>query len=459
MTSAPVPVSTQEWIEVGAAALVALTFIATGVALVALRPTRATWSFLLLATGYPIVQLGALRTIVPVDLLDFDAAALGVALAMTVWGAVSFTTSFPDLLPDALTRRYARILYAAASVLGVLFFVTYAGFTGPSRYTVFQIYEAVLIATLLGLIALILFQNTRDSTQRARRRWLLAGSLAGIGGIVLDVGLRLLHVPGFRGSLFDVLLALSPVTLPVSVAYAVLKQRVIDVRFAINRALVFGAFTSILVIVFSFAEFLITKLEAGRLAEHLELIAAIVVGFTFNLAHHRIEGYFERIFFRAQHEAAARLRRVASAIPHAEDATTATVYRRDADGDFLRVAGIGWEGAPETVSFADPLIAFLASESGPLDLDPRNWPALANVPDADRPLVAVPIALRNVVMGFACYGSQKSGEAFDPEERRLLAELASAAAAAYVHLTAESLRREVTMLRGALDARGLFSSP
>jgi len=476
MTSAPVPVSTQEWIEVGAAALVALTFIATGVALVALRPTRATWSFLLLATGYPIVQLGALRTIVPVDLLDFDAAALGVALAMTVWGAVSFTTSFPDLLPDALTRRYARILYAAASVLGVLFFVTYAGFTGPSRYTVFQIYEAVLIATLLGLIALILFQNTRDSTQRARRRWLLAGSLAGIGGIVLDVGLRLLHVPGFRGSLFDVLLALSPVTLPVSVAYAVLKQRVIDVRFAINRALVFGAFTSILVIVFSFAEFLITKLEAGRLAEHLELIAAIVVGFTFNLAHHRIEGYFERIFFRAQHEAAARLRRVASAIPHAEDATTvdalltrepleafdlasATVYRRDADGDFLRVAGIGWEGAPETASFADPLIAFLASESGPLDLDPRNWPALANVPDADRPLVAVPIALRNVVMGFACYGSQKSGEAFDPEERRLLAELASAAAAAYVHLTAESLRREVTMLRGALDARGLFSSP
>jgi ABC-type amino acid transport substrate-binding protein len=147
MTSAPVPVSTQEWIEVGAAALVALTFIATGVALVALRPTRATWSFLLLATGYPIVQLGALRTIVPVDLLDFDAAALGVALAMTVWGAVSFTTSFPDLLPDALTRRYARILYAAASVLGVLFFVTYAGFTGPSRYTVFQIYEAVLIGT------------------------------------------------------------------------------------------------------------------------------------------------------------------------------------------------------------------------------------------------------------------------------------------------------------------------
>ena len=301
----------------------------------------------------------------------------------------------------------------------------------------------------------------------------MVGALTGIAGVLLGVALRLARVPGFSGSLVDVLLALSPVVMPLSVAYAVLRQRVIDVRFAINRALVYGAFTSVLVIVFSFAEFLVGKLESGRIAQNIELIAAIVVGFSFNLLHKRVEEYFERIFFRAQHEAAARLQRVAAAIPYAEAAETvdgflvreplealhlvsATLYRREDDGDFQMVADLGWPLAPARIPASDPLVAYLSSEGDVLDLDARTWAEAARGETA--PIVAVPISVRNVVSGFVCYGPSANGETFDPDERRLLRDLARAAAAAYAHLTAAALRREVAYLRGALEARGTFSS-
>jgi hypothetical protein len=322
ITSASAPVTPQAWTEEIAATLVTLAFVGVGVTLVLLRPTRATWSFLFLATGYPIVQLGSSRAVLPVSLLDADAVALGIAMTMAVGGSVSFMTSFPDEAQGVQTRRFVPLLYAGALALGILFFLTYANFTGPARYTIFSIYEAGLIATLAGLIALILSDRPRDPEARARGRWMLAGSIAAIGGVTLGIALRLAQIPGFRGSVLDVVLGLSPGVMPISVAYAVLKQRVIDVRFAINRALVFGAFTSVLVVVFSFAEFVLGKIEEGRVAQDLELIAAIVVGFTFDLAHKRVEGYFERVFFRSQHEAAARLRRVVAAIPYAETAET-----------------------------------------------------------------------------------------------------------------------------------------
>jgi len=475
VTSASAPPSPQAWSEEIAATLVTLAFVGVGVGLVLLRPTRATWSFLFLATGYPIVQLGSLRAILPVSLLDADAAALGIAMTMTLCGTVAFITGFPDQARGARTRRYAPLLYASAVGLGVLFFVTYATFTGSARYAIFRLYEAGLIATLAGLVALILGDRPRDPGDRARGRWVLAGSVVAIGGVALGIALRLAQIPGFRGSALDVVLGLAPGLLPVSVAYAVLKQRVIDVRFAINRALVFGAFTSVLVVVFSFAEFVLGKIEEGRVAQDLELIAAIVVGFSFNLAHKRIEGSFERVFFRSQHEAAARLRRVSLAIPHAEDAGTvdrlltrepaeafdlvsATIYRRENEGDFRRVAGIGWRFAPEQVSAATPLVAFLSSELWALELDGRVWNAAGRLDDAERPILAVPIAMRNVLIGFACYGPQRSGEAFDPAERQLLYELAGAAAGAYVHLAADALRREVASLRATLASRRALSS-
>jgi hypothetical protein len=475
ITSEAALVPASEWAKVIAAMLVTFAFVGVGVALVLLRPTRATWSFFFLATGYPIVQFDWLRQFFPPALLELDAASQGLALAVTLWGALSFAATFPDDEPAPESRRYTRPLTAAAFALGGLLFLDNSDFAGALRFPIFLAYQVGLIAMLIGLLAVNVLRRPRDPELRARGRWLLAGSIASLGGVAASVVLRLAGGLQFNGSTAQFVLALSPVLLPISVAYAVLRQRVIDVRFALNRALVFGAFTSVLVVAFSLAEFVVGKFESGRIAQNIELIAAIVVGFSFNLAHRRVEGYFERIFFRSQHEAAARLRRVIAAVPHAEAAETidgflvreplealqlvsATLYRRfEGKGDFRKVAGIGSERAPATVSAAAPLVAFLSAERGPLDLDQTFWPDAND--DARAPILAVPVALRNVVLGFACYGPGSSGEAFDPTERKLLGDLAAAAAVAYAHLGVEELHRELAAMRAALALRGIVPSP
>ena len=474
ITSEPAPVPASEWAKVTAASLVTLVFAGVGIALVLVRPTRATWSFFFLATCYPIVQFGWLSQFLPPSWRLADALGQGFALALMLWGAVSFSTTFPDDEPAADDRRVTRPLTVAAIVLGVLFFLVNAEFVGPARLPIFLSYQFGLIALLVALMTVIVRRRPSDPELRARGRWLLAGSIAAIGSGALGVVLRLLLGPSFYDSTWSFVIALSPVLLPISVAYAVLRQRVIDVRFAINRALVFGAFTSVLVVAFSLAEFVVGKFESGRIAQNVELVAAIAVGFTFNLAHQRVEEYFERIFFRSQHEAASRLRRVIAAVPHAEAAetidgflvrepldalrlTSATLYRRFDGGDFRNVASLGWERAPATVSAAEPLVAFLSAERGPLDLDDAAWPQAADDPHA--PILAVPVAVRNVVLGFACYGPGSSGEAFDPAERDLLADLAAAAAVAYAQLGVEELRRELASARAALALRGAVPSP
>jgi hypothetical protein len=475
VTSAPDSVPLGVVVAEFGVVLETLVFIGIGTALVVLRPTLATWSFFLLSVGYPIVQFGQLRRFLDPAFLDADAVALGVSLALTLWGAVSFWLDFPDDAPPRAVVRLIRLLQAAALATGALFAAVYLSFTEAHRHDVVQGYEALLIAYLIVNVVVIVARQPAEPEARARVRWVVAGAIASIGGLALETGLRLLRVPGFDNSLLDVLLALAPVLMPLSVAYAVLRQRVIDVRFAINRALVYGAFTTVLVGAFSLAEFLVGKLESGHVAQNIEVIAAIAVGFSFNLLHRRVEAYFERIFFRSQHEAAARLRRVIAAVPYAETPetvdgflvrepleayalTSATLYRRREEaGDFARVASVGWNAAPATVAASEPLVAFLSAQRDPLDLDAGVWSA-ANSGDG-APILAVPVAVRGMTSGFVCYGPSTSGEAFDPDERRLLRELAAAAAAAYTHLTAVELRREVERLRIALEARGVSLAP
>ena len=274
----------------------------------------------------------------------------------------------------------------------------------------------------------------------------------------------------FAGTPLDLVLTVAMVAIPIAVAYAVLRHRVIDVRFVMNRALVYGLLTSSIVVAFSLIEWIVgKKLESQRLAQIFELIGALAIGFWFSLVHRRVERFAEGIFFRSQRRAAQRLARATAAVHHAGAAeavdhfvtdepaeaynlTSAAMFRRADDADLVRVTNRSWP--PETLArllAIDPLIAHLVHQRGPLDLDEIAWhePALPSGPA--RPILAVPIIIRDRLFGVAFYGEHASHEAFDPDELSRLRDLAVAAAAAYDHLEAEALRREVAELRAQLE--------
>jgi hypothetical protein len=468
LTSEAVPAAASAWFAPLARLLEGLIFVSIGAALVLLRPTNVTWGFFLLAAGYPIVTFGSLDALLSRAWHDAYACLIGLVLGLTIWGGGVFTARFPTGEADLWGRRYERSLLLGAPLAGALLATGNFYALTAYRLPLLEAYQALTIVCVVGAIAVLAARGPGDRAERARSLWVLVGSVTGLSALALNLMLLSLGVPGFAGSPLAIVLPLALVLLPLSVAYAVLRHRVIDVRFALNRALVYGFFTSALVIAFSLIEFFVGKLESGRLAQYVELGLAVVVGFSFNLVHKKVEDAFERFFFRRQHAAEQRMRRIVAAVPHAEGSATvddfltrepmqayalgsAALFRRGADAAFHRTVALGWpEHALERLPAGDPLIAYLAAERDLIDLDSIHWSA-PNLPGGrERPFVALPIAAHNVLIGLAFFGERRNGETLDPDERAMLRQLASAAAAAYDHLDAEAMRLEVAQLRGAL---------
>ncbi len=466
-----VAVKPSDWFGLVAGFIVTCVFVGIATALVMLKPTATTWGFFFFACGYSIVQFGALQAMLPPPWSNVHAALLGFAILLTIGGAARFTARFPDEPLTGVSALYERALFAAAPIMGILYALTLT-LGGELRLEVLRIYFVLLLLILVAAIALILWKQRSDSASgRARGRWVLAGSAIGIGALIVDFTLHLRGIPGFPGSPLDVALGLVIVVIPISVAYAVLREHVIDVRFAINRALVYGTFTSLLVLAFTAIEWFIGKeLSDERVAGYVEVAAALAIGFWFNLLHKRIERFFDRIFFRQQHSAERHLARVASATPHAPSIeavdrflidepakayrlVSTAFFRRNDDGEFVLVASDGWpDDALTRIRADDPLPIYLAAEDNAIDLDEIDWAPPGLPSGAAHPLVAVPVSVRHRLIGIALYSATENGEALDPDQRRMLERLATAAAAAYDHLEAEKLRRELELLRDEIVA-------
>jgi hypothetical protein len=476
MTAKPSPGVPSDLVAEALAIVVTLIFVGIAAALVLMRPTIVTWSFLLFASGYSIVQFGSLHGMLLPPWTGIHAASTSIALAAAVWGGGMFLSRFPDGTQASVGRWYDLFLAAAAVTLGVLFYELFGDYAARNT-ALGKIYLSLMIVTMAVSIALMLVRYQQGGPERARGRWVMLGSAVSLGALILDFALRLKQVPNFNNSPLDLTLSTALVLIPISVAYAILRHRVIDVNFVISRALIYGAMTSALVIMFSLVEFFIgKKLAAGGVAAFIEVAGALTVGFWFNFIHARVERFFESIFFQAQHRAEQHLARVAAAIPHAAAAatvdgfvtaepatayrlTSAALFRNNGRKEFVRVAAVGWPSeATETLLESDPLVAFLSAKRETLDLEDVGWTAPGMPTGNARPVVAAPIGVRDRLKAITLYGAHQSGEALDPDERRMLLDLANAASSAYDHLEAEALREEVAALRMQLGPPQASSS-
>jgi hypothetical protein len=72
--------------------------------------------------------------------------------------------------------------------------------------------------------------------------------------------------------------------------------------------------------------------------------------------------------------------------------------------------------------------------------------------EAAAPIIAFPLLVRHQLEGLALYGVHVTGEDVDPDEIRSISNLTTQAAAAYDHLEAAMLRRQVDALTKRLAA-------
>ncbi|HZV85488.1 MAG TPA: hypothetical protein VFF48_10930, partial [Brevundimonas sp.] len=232
--------------------------------------------------------------------------------------------------------------------------------------------------------------------------------------------------------------------------YAALRHRVVDLGFAVNRTLVFGALSTTLLFAFFFLEWGAEQIIPADMRE-ASLLASAGIAFGLFLVFHKVRDLVEKtveaLFFRQWRNRETELRRFVRqsafitrpealrnlavlAFSRFTDGAPVALYRREGDG-YARVGG-EVPGMAEVIDADTPPFVRLRAELDPAEEDLPTGAALI-----------LPLVQRKDLTGFFVLGPKPSGELYRPDERETLAD-----AAARIGLDLHALRVE------ALEAEG-----
>ncbi len=386
-------------------------------------------------------------------------------------------------LPPQL-RRATRIACAAMIALTTLFFEVHdiplmlRGASVPLVLS--EVIPAVCSFIVFGLTLLVLFVGYRRAAhqERLRIRWILwSTALLGITGIIFVTMNTARHPYVLQGLIIAQGVAL------VGYLYAVLRTRLIDVGFVIDRALVFGLLTALVFGTFSILEETLHQFAVSdKFGWTLQALAALVLALVLSPLHRRLESWIEQIFFRSQRLALLALERLARECPFVEreahllamtverlqpHCAAVAVYLR-AGSTYRRGTAYGgpW---PDAVDADDPVFVTLRATHETATLAAHSSGLGAEG-------LALPMTVAESVLG-ALVCRPRDGEQFAPEIRAALANVAHHLGMAiiglrhreHVRLVADvaagridpdaARRCAITLLEGELPRASLGASP
>ncbi|HWE47882.1 MAG TPA: hypothetical protein VG407_17825 [Caulobacteraceae bacterium] len=216
---------------------------------------------------------------------------------------------------------------------------------------------------------------------------------------------------------------------PILFSYAILHHKVFDLGFALNRTLVYGVVSAILLAAFGLIEWAVDHFVPIEGREKNALIdAAIAVGvfLTFHRVRDKVEHVIENLFFQRWQKAEAALRQFVKEAPFFSEAPALTAAFVQAVSDYA-------EGAPAAVYLAEGsgyarACGEVAGVPARLETDLRPLVSLRADPKAielhddtlDAALIA-PMVNRNEVIGLLLLGQKPSGHSLRPDEVELIA--------------------------------------
>jgi len=369
-----------------------------------------------------------------------------------------------------ITGRRLQVLRYVVPVVTLLL-LTGAVLPGWVPGSVLLYSLAQWIATLCFIGAIVVFAITYKhgtGPERARLSWVMIAALVAFGGKWL---VDLLWEMGFSSTDWVLLSNLGyslQILFVLAVAYAVVKHRVIDVRFFLSRTLVFSVLTLLLVFVLRSIDWFLTVIIAGeRYAVLLEFAAAVGLGLVLHGLQTRLEHFAGRWLFRSRYVAGQRLRRVCAGLVHAEsmepvcdmvvnesaealNLASCALFLRDESGWFLRRAAVGWNVELLRISPDDPTILELKGSFAPLRLRDVRDDLFDGFDDERKPVLALAIHARGRLRGVLFAGAHASGEELDRTEVSLLSDVALSAGHAFDYVEAAALQRRVDELEAAL---------
>jgi signal transduction histidine kinase len=414
-------------LELGAA----LVWLACAVVLVWRRPVELMGLF----TAVMLVAFGVGFSRPALALAD-SGAAWPAAVALLNLVGLATVVFFFFLFPNGrLAPPWARP--AAAVALGITLLLALSPALDPRR-------SAPGFLLLIGLLALGLaaqvarYRRHSSPAERLQTRWVLFGMLATVVGYgaVIVADLFVGAAGPYRGQILlaeHLAFALVSLAMPLTIGVAVLRYRLWAIDPLVNRALLYGALSATTVGLYLLIVGALGALLGAADSPLLPLAAVIVVATV------------------AQPLRAALQRRV-----------NRLLYGdRDEPYQLLTRLGQRLEGtlSPEEAlaSMAQTLCDALKLPYAAISVDQGDLPALlvaAGEPVAD--VSTLPLSYQGVSVGALTLGARGPGEAWNPADQRLFADLARqigvAAHAVRLHTTTARLAEELQQARAQLVA-------
>ena len=362
-------------------------------------------------------------------------------LAIPMWSFVVFGTALGSLLiPFAMRMveenvgRLPRWHWRAANVylaLTVLFYAVLlwnvfkaSDFGGLD----FRGTSVPLIPPLVSIAYLIVGWRKSEAGVRKRFALILFALLAYLAGVMVTQWNLSQSGTAFGSS--DWMTNLNALTVgvvaPGLLAYAVLRHKLFDLGFAVNRTLVYGTVSAVLLVGIGLTEYAVKSLLPKVWTQGSVFISAglaLGVFLIFHRIHHSVEHAIERLFFHKWQVNEAALKRFVAAAGHMEkpEALAGTyavelarftggaavaIYSRSPDGLYM-AAGDG-----TTIDADDLALAAMRAELGPV--------VPADIGSPIDAALALPMLHQAALAGFVLLGPKPTGEDYRPDEVEVL---------------------------------------
>ncbi len=375
-----------------------------------------------------------------------------------------FADTLAGACMPARLRTAARIgvgtiflaLLTVAELQGLLFVITGKIALANNHGSTFTAIAASLSILSLLLTVLVLIGGYRWGAHqdRLRLRWVL-WCTALLGFTMVGPALSSPAQHPYVDKLVYVLQLLAL----IGYLYAILRTRVVDVGFVVDRALVYGVLTALVFGTFSVLEQSLHEFAiSDKVGWAVQAVAALVLALILSPLHRRLENWIEQAFFRNQRLALLALERLARECPFVEREThllamaverlqpqcaAVAIYERTGNAYRRRHAHGGpW---PEVLDADDPtFIALRATHEA--------VPLAGRASGLGSEGIALPMTAAQSVLG-ALVCRPRDGEQFAAEIRAALANVAHHLGMALIGLRhREHARLVADVAAGRIDA-------
>ncbi|HET7812999.1 MAG TPA: hypothetical protein VFL13_01345, partial [Candidatus Baltobacteraceae bacterium] len=377
-----------------------------------------------------------------------------LALVCTIFPVLvlaSFAIRLPGDEPSPEKRRVIRIVDSVV----ILGFVVEGM---PYSATLSAIY--LVFSALLVIAAAVLSLRYARPVDRARVAVVFAAVMIGGVGYAADM---LVAIFVNLGPWYGYYATMSAIIVPLALAYAILRHKVFDVAFVLNRTIVYGLTSTFLIVLLAALEFLaeryivsFTRVES--IAVEFAIALAVIV--SARVAHQRIDQAVDRVLFRTRHQQEEALRRFATTAqfytaqdPLIRDTVEAlerfgrvqgaAVYL--ARGEDLRCERSSFPHSAAIVNENDPASVCLRAHREELDTH-----EMTTAFPGSR---LYPMVLAGRLAGTLVTGDRENGEAIPPDIDEAIQRVAAAVGIALAAIDSDLIRAENANLRRQLNVQ------